>query len=139
MVHLEVELDCLQQHPLQGHDLLPGVGPELTELLIISKASNCFDQISTLLGCFLRFAREKECAGGGHIAGELEEAVEHVEPVKIDRGCGHSVMSEAQGLSNLLDKPGMYDYSSIYSDLLYSSESNTHTQFFKVKDVADNK
>ena len=68
--------------------------------------------------------------------------MEHVEPVKIDRGCGHSVMSEAEGLSNLLDKPGMYDYSSKYSDLLYSSYSDTHThththtQCFNVKDVA---
>ena len=117
MIHLEVELDCLQQYSLKGHDLLPRVGPELTELLIICKASNCFDQISTLFRCFLRFPREKECAGGGHVAGELEEAVEHVEPVKIDRGCSHCVMSEAECLSNLLDKSGMYDFSSINSSL----------------------
>ena len=107
MVHLEVKLDCLQQHPLKCHDLLPRVGTELTELMIICKAPNCFDQISTLFRRFLRLPREKECAGGGDVAGELEETVEHVKPVKIDRGRGHRVMSEAEGLSNLLDKPGM--------------------------------
>ena len=115
MVHLEVELDCLKQHPLQGHDLLPGVRTKLTELMVICKAPNCFYQISTLFRSFLRFSREKERAGGGHVAGELEKTVEHVEPVEIDRGRGHRVMPEAEGLSNLLDKPEKYQYSSGFS------------------------
>ena len=95
MVHLEVELDGLQKHSLQGHHLLPRISAELTELLIIGETPDSFDQISTLFRRLFRLPGEEERAGCGHVAGELDEAVEHVEPVKVDRGRGHRVMTKA--------------------------------------------
>ena len=42
-----------------------------------------------------------------YISWELDEAVEHVESVKVDSRRGHCIMPEAQGLAQLLNKPAI--------------------------------
>ena len=85
--------------------------------MVVGETSYGLDQVPALLWCLLRLAGQEESAGGGDVPRELQEGVEHVESVEVNRGRGHGVVSQSEGLADLLDKPDNYQAEDDWSDL----------------------
>ncbi len=67
MVHLQVELDGLQQDPLDDHDLLARVQAEGGELPVVGQLPHRADKVLALLGGLLGLASQEQAAGGHNL------------------------------------------------------------------------
>ena len=105
---LKIELDGLKEDPFQCEDFLAWILPECGELLIVGEGADSFLEITNFLGSLFSFTREEESAGGGDVAGEVCESVEHVEPVEVDGAGRYGVVSETKGAAKLLDEASAF-------------------------------
>jgi len=108
VIHLEIELDGLKQHTLQGEYFLSGILPKAGELLIVGEGSNSFVDISNFLGSFLDFSSQEESTGGCNVSREVGEGMEHVESVEVDGASRHWVVAKSQSPAQLLDESGSF-------------------------------
>lgn len=93
--YLQIELNRLQQNPLQRHHFLLGILAERLELLVGQHRTRHPDDVATLFRCLLNFAGQKQTAAGRHVARKGFERMENVEAMEVHDSGGHCVVAKA--------------------------------------------